>query len=607
MRKFIHSDFELDLSGFSITDTAENPWFTGEYFSKYSYPFTFLLDDETDIAMGMVSNHNSADAVTLFKGTYVDGNVMEEAELELEEIEDTASLSLRYGLDDFPNFETKLANLPLYQAEVASIYEHAADVISLGWPAVKYNFPQVHIDKIDTSADEWASFQKIINNYQGGAFLINEVDLETETSINRNIMQPLPYLLHILQAGFLAAGKTLSGDILTFPLFQKILLYADCEYYNTIAQESIDVIYTTDDYDTIDYTTYNPRVHLMKTLDIENPGKYRITGDVKLIPMGNFVSNIRIKYRDTLLFSLNTGAITLNQPVDVTFETLTDLNANYLTFEYDGGSINDVTDTLFNLSVNPVRLHDESGNAITSIINLNEVNLKRAVPDMTFGDLVKLCLEMFKMNLDTSGSEARMNFIEDEIEASEIIDMSRFEVKRPKRIFSKGNSYLVKYEDVNDEKYMYDVIFQDASGPVTSGYTETEKTTQVTFNALPLPLLYRNNVLTAHGFLEDDAKPMFILYNGMVSGKNIAQDPAPLYIPALHEQFLEKWLQQRIDAAGYEWSFRAYTEELEGLTAKSRVHAYGNIHIVKQIEKTSVKPGLYEVRLTTEVFKQTNS
>ena len=70
MRKFIHSDFELDLSVFEITDNEENPWFTGTYFTKYSYPFTMQITDAFDAIFSMIS-HVNATAETIFEGYYV--------------------------------------------------------------------------------------------------------------------------------------------------------------------------------------------------------------------------------------------------------------------------------------------------------------------------------------------------------------------------------------------------------------------------------------------------------------------------------------------------------------------------------------------------------
>src|SRR5690606_19649942 len=124
MRKFIHSNFELDLSAYKITDTAENPWITGKFFAKYSFPFEIELTDENDISFGFVSHHNSG-AETIYEGMYIHGDTMERAVLEIEECGKLLSVTLRYGFEEFPSFNKKLAELPLLDIEVASIYTHA--------------------------------------------------------------------------------------------------------------------------------------------------------------------------------------------------------------------------------------------------------------------------------------------------------------------------------------------------------------------------------------------------------------------------------------------------------------------------------------------------
>ncbi|WP_116787605.1 hypothetical protein [Flavobacterium psychrotrophum] len=611
MRKFIHSNFELDLSAFKITDTAENPWFTGTYFTKYSYPFNIALTKDIDMAMGFLSHYNSTDAETLFEGIYVHGDAMEKAVLEVEECEQELSVTVRYGLDDFPNFTKKLAELPLLQLQVADIYQHAKTIISQVWPDVNYNFPQIHTDKIDPESDDvWFAFEKIINNYRAGAFLENNVDLSEDITYNRNIIQPLPYLLYLLQAGFADAGFTLRGDVLENATIKKMLVYTDTEYYTTIAQESMTLLAMAEDHDTYEAQNgANPHITLQRTQEIAQPGKYRITGTMRLRkrfgdrPTNAITVSLGIRYRNVTLFS-HSGAMLNNYydfNIDVTFETLSDLQPDFLTFYYDGGFVAD--DMLFNLEINPVRLHDEGGNAVASIINLNQVDLKRAVPDMTFGDLVKEVLAEFRMDLTTAGTDIFMNYIAGEMQSREVIDLSMYDVKFPKRTFSKGNSFLLKYEDVTSSDYSWLPVFQNIEGYSTSGYKIDDKTTEVPFKALPLPLLRRNNVQTAHGFLDEKTKPLWVIYNGLVGDLNLSQDPAALQVPALHLQYHNSWLASRINASSYLWTFQAYIEQIAELEAKSRVHAYRNIHLVKSLQKTEVKPDLFEIELQTEVFK----
>lgn len=176
---------------------------------------------------------------------------------------------------------------------------------------MNYNFPQIHVDKIDTEDDIWFAFEKIINNYKDGDFLRNSVDLETDTTYNRNIMQPLAYVLHILKVGFADAGYAFEGDIKTDDTFKKLCVYADATYYTTFEQESINIIQSSSDGEIV----YVPPRQVGHTLVngyyyskyffsqvILHPGKYRITGKIKmrLFWFAEEASYV-IKYRNQIL------------------------------------------------------------------------------------------------------------------------------------------------------------------------------------------------------------------------------------------------------------------------------------------------------------------
>ncbi|MHA3788345.1 hypothetical protein ACX0HA_09065 [Flavobacterium hauense] len=606
MRKFIHSDFQIDLSKLKMTDNAENPWFSGNYFAKYSYPFTLPLTDELDIAFGFLSNYNSANKKTLFEGIYVHNNIMEKAVLEIEESEKELSASVRYGLEDFPNFVKKLAELPLIKVPVTDIYIHAAGIIAQSWPAVNYNFPQIHIDKIETEdSDTWAAFEKIINNYRAGAFLRNTVDTEEDITYNRNIIQPLPYLLYVLKTGFLDAGYELKGDILQDQDLKETLIYADVEYFLNETQESIQITVPSTDYDAIANVDDGRSMSYDHIFDIAHPGKYRIVGSVFVRTKDTHYGRVEIYYRNTRIYNWANvrfkDFVVLN--VDVVFETLADFQDDYLRLTYFAGYNEE--DIIFDLSVNPIRLHDESGEAIPTIRNENKVDLIRAVPDMLFGDLVKFVLSAKLMDITTDivTKEVWVNYINKQIYDSEINDLSLKQVKYPKITFTKGASWLLQYQDVNSEEYKFTAVFQNADGFSTVDINKDEKTIEIVLNALPLPLLFRNGVQSAHGFDNDKNKPYLVTYKGLQGGVNLSVSSDRWLIPNLYQESYAQWLTSRINAESFTWTFLAYYEEIMNLTAKSRVHAYGKIHQVKTLQKTEVSPDLFEVEIVTELLQ----
>lgn len=611
MRKFIHSDFEIDLSGLKITDTAENPWFTGNYFTKYSYPFDLPLTEELDVALGILSNMNSTDSETLFEGIYVHGEQMEKAILEVEEFETKLSVTLRYGLDDFPNFEKKLADLQLHRFDVADIYNHAAGIITQTWPSVDYNFPQIHTDKYDVENDStWVYFDRIINNYKNGAFLINEVDSVEDIIYNRNIIQPVPYLLYLLRAIVEDAGYTLHGDVLADEILQKTLVYTDTNYFKNYTQDSQQLTILANEYDSMTLVGTEERIRLDRNLNIAIPGKYNLSGSVRLRKVITG-SNTRFKiyYRENLIYenTYNFPYAAVNRydfDIDFNFETIYDLNPDYLHFYFSTGYSDEMDDEVI-LDVSVILLYefDENGELSPSIINDNKIELARAVPDISSGDLVKSVLELFKMSIDIRNTnEVWFNYIQKEIDNKETIDLSAYEVKYPKRSFSKGKSFLLKYQDVDSEEYNFTEVFQDISSTSTTGFTINDKTTETSINALPLPLMFRNGVQTAHCFLQANDKPLFVIYDGMVNNVNLTKAPTDLDIPNIHTRHHLEWNSALLKGQSVTWSFIAYNENIKGLEVKSKVHAYRNIHLVKSIQKTEISQGLFEIELETEII-----
>ncbi len=617
MRKLIHSNFQLDLSNYKLSVVRENFWFSEEFFTKYSFPFEVDITDELDVAFGFITRYNATNLLTYIECKYYHNNAVEDAILEVEQVQDKISCVVYFGYDQLPNFEKKLSELPLEKFELSgiNIYQFAEFIIPQTWPAVNYNFPQIHTDKIDPDNDDvFFAFQKIINNYKDGAFLINEVITEgaEEVTYNRNIMQPLPYLLHVLIKLFEDVNLTLSGDILTDERFQNQLLYGDVDYATTVTQESVSIITMSEDnvesgnvsYGGFFGGVYNFNRYLT-TQVIANPGRYRLIGKITVFPLNNVRAYVVIKYRNQIIASLNVGggmvfrARTYN--VNVVFDTLADLLPNQITIEsYQGRSTDKV---IFELDLNPIRLHDAEGNPIPSIINKNEIDLTKTVPDMNCGDFIKLIKNWYNYDLDVQGNLAIMNKVENQINYSNAIDLSQHEVKYPLRKFQKGSSFLLKFADVDNKEYSFLPVFQDVNSISNSSFVTTDKTTTIEIAALPLPLLVRNGVQTAHAFESNNSKPYFVIYDGLTGGLNLSKDPFNILIPQVHDTAYKKWFNFRINSTEFSWSLRMFAEEFQILKPKSKVFAYGRYHIIKTINDTEVSPDLFEIELETATLE----
>lgn len=611
MHKFITSKFELDLSTFNISLVEENYWFADTYFTKYSFPTDIRVGEELIKELGYLFDHNYEDSETIFEGIYVNGDVMERGVLEVEEVvnNSTLSVAIRWGFEELPCFKKKLSEIALDKYELpagVSIYAFAKTIIPQTWPAVNFNFPQIHTDKIDTSQDIYAFFEKIINNYKDGEFLINDVDTVADITYNRNIMQPLPYHLHILTTAFAEDGYTLKGDLVEDETFQKKCMFGDVDYATTYDQQSVSLLMLSDEGTPADatYTNYS------KEVVIPFPGKYRIVGTVYLKVISNQVPKwVEIKYRNSVLFSkwlggFNNLEITRSYNIDIIFETISDAQPNKITFtSFQNTVFGDDASVIADISINPIRLHDVSGEAIPTIINQNKIDLPRAVPEVQFIDYLKYIKNKYNVDLTIKGKDVFMNFVENEIRDANSVDLTQYEVKEPLRKKNKGISFLMKFQDVNSDQYKYQSVFQNADGFATDSFTTDEKTQEIIIDGLPLPLMYRNGVQTAHAFENSNSKIYSVLYDGLTGSLNLTKDPTPILLPAVHLKYNKVWFENRITATGYVWQFKMTPEVQRLLNSKSKVYAYGRNHITKVLNKTQIKHDLWEIDIETETLK----
>lgn len=617
MRKITHSKFELDLSPFKLTDVEQNSIFADNLYSKTTFPFEVFVDDHLDIALDFIKSYTTSPE-TRYEVIYSHFDKLSKAILNIEEFVDgKISCVLEYGLEDFPSWDKNLRELNLENFELpegTDIYEHAETIINQTYPAVNYNFPQVHTDKIDTEEEVWAAFEKIINNRKDGAFLINEVD-EEDITYNRNIMQPMPYWLHVLKTGCADAGYTLTGDILTDERIIDRVMYGDVEYFNRVDQESMSIILMSEDFTTEGQTSSSgPNLlnssiasedyqKYIRVQNIANPGKYRIVGDVWLYPFLNFTCYVRIKYRNSIIYQKQFGFATfylskIRCKVNIVFETLVDLSPNDITIEiYHRRTTEKI---IAQLDINPIRLHDESGTAIANIINLNEINLTRSVPDITFGDAVKIIKNWFNYNFYTEGTNVVMNKIEVNSATTEVIDLRDTEVRWPSRKFQKGMSFLLKFADVDSKEFSFLPVFQNSEGISNTGFTENQDTKPIEINALPLPLLLRNEVQTAYAFENNTSKAYFIKYDGLVDGKNLSKDCSDLLLPVVHAESWFDWMNFRINATSFKWPFKASIMKMLNLSVNKEVYAYDNVHLIKQITRTEITENFFEYEIETE-------
>jgi len=618
--KLILETIALDLSNYEFTFIEENNWLKDNTILKFTYPVDFELTIEQDEALGNITEQNLTEYNTLLEAKFYAFGLEHDAVLEIERIIGRKITGqIRYGLEEFPNFNKRLSELPLQNFNLTqSIYVHAKSIISQTWPAVNYNFPQVFTDKFNTSDEQWQFFEGIVNNYKDGDFVVNTFDDVDNLQINKNIIQPLPYLLHILTKGLEDAGFTLAGEILEDTYYKKATIYALNEFYTKFTTQS-DVIQMRSD-EFFDYED-NFNSHLFKkSIPFPEPGRYKIAGNVVIRAKSNgnnfdAYAYSLFQYQDTAVWSNN--VFRFGGDYIETLYTL-DFNLDYTGSEGDleffsaqlnyklsnGEIINDAL--ILDITLTQLAKYDNSGNLISTLVEPTAIDLRKSVPDMSFGEFFTAVLKKQNYGYDIDGSVITVNKKKVEnVETGNALSLVDFEVKYPERNFNRGKTFILKTFDFQSEAYQAQQIFINNSGYIINNFEKNDDTEEIVINAIELPLKV-SGVRTAHGFLDDNTKVQMVLYGGLANNLNLAEDATPISLLNNYLNDYQSWFQFLLTSQNINWFFETSYEKLADLKIRSIIYAYRQYHVIRKItRKTYItqKNGiLLEVEIETETL-----
>ncbi|WP_026755014.1 hypothetical protein [Sediminibacter sp. Hel_I_10] len=609
--KVIHSTFELELSNDEITHVEENNWLNDKVQAKYTYPIEKDLTPEQIVAFKNITDYNLESYDSLFEVDFYTMGERHDAVLEIERmIGKRAYFQISYGLEEFPNFSKKLSELPLEIVNLGlSIFEYAESIITQTWPAVNFNFPQVITDKFDTETDQWAYFEGLVNKYVGSSFLINEYDAENDIQINRNIIQPLPYLLHVLTKGFEDAGYTLEGEILNDPELKMATIYTLSEFYTNFSEVSEIYNINTDDY----YELVGSRGSYSLDIVLPSPGRYKIAGNVIVRANSNaqvYSGSVNMSYNGNPFWwaninSANNGYQESFHSLDVNFDyTGVEGPLNIFSVQLNYGITNgDIIDDAMICDLTLTRLTqlDSEGNTLPSLVIPDVIDLTKCVPDINFGDLVNAIAKMKNYGINIDGLVVTMSKKRALIDSNdEAFYLVPFEVQYPERNFNQGKSFTFGFFEIDSDEYEFPSLLINNDGFTSSPYTKPEDAEEIIINALPLPRKQKGSVLTAHGFLDDNSKTQLVLYSGLLGGVNLARNPEPLSILNLYLNHHQDWFDFLLKSIRFVWSFSAFHEEMLKLKIKSIVYAYGQFHIIRRLTRKQISDETISAEIETE-------
>lgn len=634
MLAFIHDSFRLDLTHLSVTFSEINQWFKDDFSTEFSLPFEFRIDSELSKKSGFEAHYNSNNTQRTFTGYLSKDGEITEAVLKFQSIKGkVVSAVINAGLDNFANFGLKLSELDLENHPVDDLIADANEVIRLSYPETNYNFPMVHTDKYDPESEGWNGFLKVINNHDGTQFIANSLGESSNLDVIANIMQPLPYLMHVLKAGVSASGKTLAGDILEDETLKRALIFRDGEYYNRTSSEEIPIVYKNNEYDELAYVDNNFQyVTFEKEIVVQKKGDYLVFGDVYSVVYSarkdpawshdryrcsklyikiekvsggvtTTISNFGQDREDTGQSNLWTEMRKSTYDIEASFEAgdIIKITKTEPKRDYDPSPTPNYPEAI-SLKLIPVRYKNPDGSPILSLLNLNEINLTKVVPDMSFRDLITIVKNWFNYEFVPSGDVVYMNYIENKLDRSAAKDLRDFDVEEPLRNFNEERTYELAFTDgKTDETYKYDSVLVTASGAVVNNYVTKDTVSQITIDALPLPVVSRNGVTTAHNFSDEDSKLRIVFKKPTPAGvpPEAFWEPA-VTIPEVYDTKYKRWLDFRINSVSWSWDFVVSVEKMKDISVQSIIYAYDNYHILSELEKERLDEFWWRINAKTE-------
>lgn len=618
--KFITNEgVEIPLHQSAFTFVEENPRFKDTFWTNYTLPIDYYYTRDFLSKFGQYSSLSNTGLKRSHQGIHIFEGKPRKAKLEIMEFKkDSIKFQIDSGFENLPNFDTQLKDLPLLEKNVEDIYHHANEIVHLKYPQTDYNFPKLYTDEYNLEEEAYKYFDSMINNRidlessTGKVFPRNRLENDEMDVYNKNIIHPLPYLLYVLKVGFKDAGFRLEGDILEDPHLKQRLIWSGKNYYDTGDQKEHKINIFQQEFKNMN--GYNGVWE--KKITIAAPGKYHLImtsiprnsnnawGSGVLIIRSKNIGDFQSEKRFT--FTQNSTRKDFNFYIS---PEEAEAGAEII-LSYDGVVAKNLYDTegknhgVMQIAITPRRQHTLAGTPIPYIFNENKVNLKKSVPDMTFGELVTIIKNLRNYDLIFEGNKAIMNTIKLSNQSptanSEIIDFRMFEVENPLRMFNEKVSFNITFPD--DESSEMKNIYFDEKGYQINYKNVPTTATEISINAMCLPMTMFRGTWTAKASKSNASALMLVYYDGLNEyGDNHAKNPEGLIDENL-AKYLAPWFKNRLTNFVYKWTFITEKNKIRKFSIRSEIFCYGKRHLIKSWTKKSLSETLYAVEIETETY-----
>ncbi|MDY3362644.1 hypothetical protein PG623_01375 [Riemerella anatipestifer] len=614
--KFFTENAVLDLSNQKVSIQENNPVVSDKMLTKFFFPFEIYVDEDFLISFGDYLSYESLNLAKEIKGKLLFEGKIHDARLEIMSIEgNLLEGQIDFGFEDVPNFDKKLSDLPFEVVEVDDIHTYAAEVCKKKYPDTVFNFPKIHTKKYDQTQKMWDAFNGYYNDTIGSndtLVMTRNVSPSEDNDWNIdnvNIIHPCPHILYLLKLGFKDVGLDLSGDILEDEGLLKSWVFSGGEYFRNkyilVQEHSLrDNKYITRNCGgNPTYCFYEYKMNI----NIEFIDKYRFDFEFTANEL-NEIQSLYIKVGDNVLnvpTSRQRGKFFISYFVTITLaNTPVEIGFSFNEERRSGLPMLGSNDIL-NLKIRSTKGYENSDSndveELKIVNNENVIDLRRAVPDMTFGDYVNIIRNWFNYSLKIKNKTVVMNrVIGDKL--PEIKDFREFEIARPKRTLLSKKSYLIKFEDLDNDNKLPSMFF-DEQGNLLNG-KERKDTEVIEVKGYPLPVkkAKTNSPETAYVMKDSNTILSLVGYDGLNQGKNHAIALDGFVFPSLLKNWY-KWIIQRISSTEYEWKFYTDIESFSSYGVDDYIYAYNNIHLIKSIVKDKIADNTYEVTITTETVR----
>lgn len=600
--------FKLELSKQKVTIQESNSRMNDKVSTKFTFPFTTPMDENFIHSIGdYISLENVGIENIIDCYAEVEGKISE-AKLNLLDIFDTElSGQVDFGFEDVPSFDKKLSEFNYGKFQVSDIYTFAKDICGLRYPDTNFNFPRMYTTKYSPDQEIWDAFDGYYNDLKPDGSEMRRNYIDSDLNIfNVNIIHPCPHLLYLLSFGFADKGYKLEGEILTDPMLQDAWVFSGTQYFNTLSQARYGFIFTSMEFNRLDlengpddYAFYEKEIIIKKT------GKYTLRGIVEFWKASKMwaeyvlvIDNQSVIWRK---YDNSRGSILEKIPLDITINITkpdTKLTFRIYTQYHEDSWTHQISDlTLASDSLEDVEGVKEESNVVR---NPNEIDLSRAVPDMTFGDLVNTIRSWFNYDIEISGKTVTMNRLDKDPE--NVKDWSMYQSVKPRRKLQQKRSFLLKFQDLDNDEKM-NSMFYDNKGPLLNG-KENSDTTTIEINGYPMPVsrAKENGYLTAAVKKDSTNTLALVFYNGLVAGQNNASYKSSCSFPELFGTNWLRWLRQRINGSAYEASFNVDIETFSQFSIKDYVYWHNNIHQFTSWTKEMISETEYKISVNTETI-----